>query len=340
MPSFVYGNADEAGFFRPLHAEAELPALLGSLASLTPVERMGFVDHQWALVRAGRTRIGTLLDLVSALADELDPDVLTALHKPLVFLAEGLLPEAAPDCVEPFRAFLGESFGEAFERVGWKRERGESDEVGLRRAALLGIAGGIAGREDLVSSATSLCDRYLAKRRSVDANLADGIVGLAARVGDTARHRQFVEAMAASGTPQEKRRFLLALSAFRAPKLVDKSLALALGPAVPTQDVVFLLARLLSNTAARERAWRFVRSNWDKLEKRVPPLLASRLVETTWWLLTPRYRHEVAAHFAAHPLPAGARALRQTLERFDWYRGFRSRAARDLRAWLRASGHL
>jgi hypothetical protein len=97
-PRFVYGNADEGGFFRPLHSETELAALLGSLASLSPVERMGLVDHQWALVRAGRTGIASLLDLVVALAEEPDPDVLTALHKPLAFLADGLVPDAAADC--------------------------------------------------------------------------------------------------------------------------------------------------------------------------------------------------------------------------------------------------
>ena len=31
---------------------------------------------------------------------------------------------------------------------------------------------------------------------------------------------------------------------------------------------------------------------------------------------------------------ADARALRQALERFDWYRGFRSAAAKDLIKWL------
>jgi hypothetical protein len=33
-------------------------------------------------------------------------------------------------------------------------------------------------------------------------------------------------------------------------------------------------------------------------------------------------------------VPSGDRALRQALERFDWYRGFRRGAAADLRDWL------
>jgi hypothetical protein len=42
----------------------------------------------------------------------------------------------------------------------------------------------------------------------------------------------------------------------------------------------------------------------------------------------------VARFFAANPLPSGERALRQSLERFDWYRRFRRPAALELARWL------
>jgi puromycin-sensitive aminopeptidase len=95
-PRFVYGNAEEGGFFRPLHDADEMGALTGSLASLAAVERMGLVDHQWALVRARRAPIGTILDLAEALADEKDPDVLRTLQRPLGFIAHSLIPNARP----------------------------------------------------------------------------------------------------------------------------------------------------------------------------------------------------------------------------------------------------
>jgi puromycin-sensitive aminopeptidase len=333
-PRFVYGNAEEGGFFRPLHGKEDLTALLGSLSSLSAVERMGFVDHQWALVRARRAEIDSFLDLATALSEERDPDVLMALRKPLTFLADHLVPEAAPACEAPLRRWLEASFGEPLAELGWDVVRGEEEERRLRRAALLGIVGGVAGSPAVIREAARRCDRYLISRRAIDANLADVVVGLAARVGDATRHRRFVEAAAAARTPQEQRRFLLALGAFRDPKLVERSLALSLSDAVATQDVIFLLARLLANPAARECTWAFIRRRWSRLEKRMPSLLASRLVETTWQLLTPAHRREVACFFRDHPVPSGERALRQSLERFDWYRGFRSHAASALEAWL------
>ncbi len=333
-PRFVYANAEEAGFFRPAHGPRELRALLAALPDLPAIERMGLVDHQWALVRAGRARAGTLLELAGGLAGERDAEVLHALERPLAFLADSLVPDAAPRSEAALRACLVARFGPELAPLGLAPERGEGEPARLRRAALLDLVGGIAGDPDTIEKGSALCERYLADRRAIDPNLADGLVALAARGGDAALQRRFVAAMRDAATPQEARRFLLGLGAFREPRLVARSLELALGDAVPTQDVVPLLARMLANPAAREATWDFVERRWPRLQRRMPPLLAARLVESTWRLLTPAHRRAVARFFAAHPLPSGERALRQSLERFDWYRRFRRPAAADLARWL------
>jgi puromycin-sensitive aminopeptidase len=333
-PRFVYGNADEGGFFRPLHEVAEIRRLAGSLGSLSAVERMGLLDHQWALVRAGRATIESLLELASGFSNEVDADVLTTLRRPLGFIAGSLIPDAAPGCSEPFRTWLLGLFEEPFSQLGWKPAAHEPDAVRLRRAVLLGIAGGIAQSPALVEAAADRCDRYLSDRRALDANLADAVVAIGARVGDATRHRRFVEEFARASSPQEQRRFLLALGEFRDEKLIDRTLALTLTSTVPAQDVVFVLVRLLGNPSARERSWSFVVRRWDRLRKRIPPLLASRLVEATSSLLTETHRREVAKHFRDHPVPSAERALRQTLERFSWYKGFRRKAGADLTRWF------
>jgi hypothetical protein len=333
-PRFVYGNAEEAGFFRPAHGARDLRALLGALGDLPALERMGLVDHQWALVRAGHAGIATLVELTEALAAERDADVLVTLSRPLGFLADSLVPDAAPRSEPRLRAFLAGRFGPALEALRFEPRPDESQETRLRRAALVDLVGGIAADPGVIEQAAARCEDYLGDRRAIDPNLADGIVALAARAGDAALHRRFVTAMRDAATPQEARRFLLGLGAFREPRLVAKSLELALTKAVPTQDVVPLLVRLLANPAAREATWSFVQAHWERLRRRMPPLLAGRLVESTWRLLEPRQRRSVARFFAAHPLPSGERALRQSLERFDWYRRFRRPAAAELARWL------
>ncbi len=333
-PSFIYANAEESGFYRPLHSPAELRNLLSHLPSLTAIERMGLIDHQWALARAGRAPLSSVLEISGALAGDPEADVLAALRKPLAFVSGSLIPEAAPKCEDAFRDWLLEHFAASFEELGWKPEPREDDATRVRRAMLLGIVGGMAGSPKVIDEARAQCDRYLANRRSVDANLADGIVSLAARSGDKKLHTGFVRAMESAATPQEKRRFLLALADFESPALIDKTLGFTLTDRIPTQDVIFVLARLLSNRASKQRTWSFVRKRWSKLRGRMPAMLASRLIEATPALLTSRHRREVSAFFRSHPIPGGERALRQALERFDWYRSFRSGAAESLRKTL------
>jgi puromycin-sensitive aminopeptidase len=333
-PRFVYGNGDESGFFRPLHGATEFRAILKSIAALPTVERMGLVDHQWALARAGRAPIESVLDLAETLAGEADADVLAALCKPLRFIGRALVPVAGPDSRERYRDWLVGRFGPAFAELGWDSPRGEPDALRLRRATLLTIVGGIAGDEATLHTATERCARYLSHPRSLDANLSDGVVSLAARVGDPALHERFCAASASAATPQEERRFLLALADFRLPALVDRTLRMTLSDAVPTQDVIFVLARLLMNPDANERCWSFVQKRWPRLRRKVPSLLASRLIDATPALLTPTHRREVARFFRANPVPSGERALRQALERFDSTARFRRSAARPLTRWL------
>jgi aminopeptidase N len=198
---------------------------------------------------------------------------------------------------------------------------------------LVGLLGDVSAWPPVLATAAKRFDAYLARRDAVDPNLADAVVMLAARAGDAGRYDAMLAAFEAAATPQERRRFLLALADFRDLRLVRRTLALCLTPRVPTQDVAIVMARLLANPAGRDSAWEFAKKRWAKLRKRMPPMLATRLVEATP-ALGARRRADVAAFFRAHPLPAGARTLEQALERFDLDAAFCRIAKRDLAHWL------
>ncbi len=335
---WVYGNAEEGGFLRPLHDEEELASLLAALPALPPIERMGLVSHQWAHVRAGRAPIETVLDVVDALGDETDPDVLQTLRSPLSFLADQVAPEVGAATLARLRGWLVDRFGSQLDTLGWDPARAEPDETRLRRAAVLAILGEIAEWEPVVDEACRRFERWLRDPASLEPNLADSVAVLAARSGDAARFDAILAAAGKATAPQEQRRLLLSLAEFRERPLVDRMLALTLTETLQTQDVVLLLCRALANREARERTWAFVKKSWSRLHRRIPPMLATRLVEATPSLQTKQLRRDVAAFFAAHPLPPAKRALAQSLERFDLNAALRRRAAPGLSRWLEQAG--
>ena len=333
-PSWYFGNAAAGGFYRVLHDDGTRTALLGSLTTaLTPVERLALVGDQWALVRAARATVESFLDVVDALGDETDHDVLDGLLGPLAVLDEQVVTSGSPE-QQTLRTWIARRFGPTFASLGWTAASTESDDARLRRAALLRLVGGIAEDAGVTAAARERLQAYLDDRSALEPNLADSVVGLAARGGDVDLYERYRAVVAEARTPQERRRFLLALSSFRDPAIVARTLATALTPEVPTQDVAFVVIRLLGNPHASARTWKFVTAKWGALRRRIPPLMLSRLVEATPALREPRYATEVRTFFAKHPLPEAARAVKQSLELFRLNADLRKRTAPGLARWL------
>lgn len=335
--SWVYANAAEGGFHRPLHDERNLEVLSGSLStSLTAAERMGLAGHQWAAVRGGHARIESFLELVGKLGDETDFDVLDALGGPLRYIEDYIAPEAGEKGVEAFRAWVASTFSPALRSLGWGGDGGESEDTRVRRASLLRLVGEIGDDPAVVAEAMSRVDAYFADRNTLEPNLADSVISIAARHGDASFYDRLLKIVPESQTPQEKRRFQMALADFQPASLVDRTLALTLKDDISTQDVGIAYIRLFANRdlAARERTWAFVKKKWDAVSRRLPPMMVSRVVDATPTLRTKIHKKDVAAFFKTHPVPTAHRALKQAMERFDLNADFAKRAAKGLRAWL------
>ncbi|HUI27787.1 MAG TPA: M1 family metallopeptidase [Candidatus Kryptonia bacterium] len=331
--SWVYANAEEGGFYRPLHDDATLAALRAVMfTALTPVERLGLVEHHWHAVRAGHATIESFLDLAASFGGETDFDVLDSLAGSLRFIDDQLLD--AVDGRASFQRWLVATYDRAWRQLGWEAASDEPDDSRLRRASLLRVLGEIAEAPRVVDEALARVATYLADRRSLEPNLADPLVTIAAHDGDSARYDQFLVVVRGAQTPQERRRFQFALTDFRDPQLIARTLGLTLTEEVSTQDVGILLVRLLGNRAARAATWIFIKERWTEVSKRLPPMMVARVIDATSQLQTPECKRDVAVFFRAHPVPTAARALKQALERFDLNEEFRRRAANGLRAWL------
>jgi puromycin-sensitive aminopeptidase len=336
--AWYFGNAEAGGFYRVLHDPANRAVLVGQLrGALSAVERLALAGDQWALVRAGRATIESFLDVADALGEETDYDVLDGLAGPLGLIDDQIVVPGSP-VQQLFRDWVVRRFEPGLEQLGWSPAPGEDDAVRLRRASLVRLVGGIAEAPAVMAEARRWLDRYLLDRAVLEPNLADPVVGLAARGGDDALYDQYREVVAAARTPQERRRFLLNLASFRTPGTLRRTLAAVLTPEIPTQDVAFVLIRLLGNPPVAGQAWTFMTHKWTALRRRVPPLMLSRLVDGTPALREPRYAREVGTFFRAHPVPEATRALKQALEVFRLNAELRRRTAPGLARWLAQHG--
>ncbi len=330
---YVYANADEGGFYRPLHDERALRELAAHVTELSATERLGLVTHSWALVAAGYGALSSFLDLFGALGAEPDPDVLAALHSPLWHVLDRVADEPQRRAV---RAIIGSVFAPALRDAGWSARKQEPDHERLRRGELLSLVCLLAEEPTALREAELRCRRYLRDPGSLEPNLVGPVVMASARAGDAALHARYLALSSSAATPQERRRFRMALCEFRDHACIDRTLALCLTERIPKQDLPLLLARLLENPAARERAWRFMQKRWSDLNRRISPQLVSRLIDATPALQGEHNRRLVKAFFGRNPVPTAQRALRQADERFLLDAALRKRAAPELARWLRA----
>jgi len=92
--------------------------------------------------------------------------------------------------------------------------------------------------------------------------------------------------------------------------------------------------RLFGNPPGRDLCWRFLKKHWKEVRGRVPPLMISRLVESTPSLRDSQYADDVARFFKKNPVAEAARSLKQAAEIFRLNAELRRRTGPAIGRWL------
>src|SRR5262249_30505632 len=311
---WVLGNAGASGFYRTAYDPELLRRLIRALPELRPEERMALVSDQWALVRANVAKLDGFLELLAALETEEDHSVLDEVVGRLSYFEARVVSEAGRP---RFQSFIRRLFARAGADLGWDPAPGEDDERRLRRSAVLRGLTLVARDPAAIADAIGRYQRLANKDpRAVDPNLLDIVVAAAARAADEKRFAELQGRARAELDPAAKRRYLHALAMVEDPRLVQRSVDLALDPFVQMQDFAFYLGTLLANRATRDAAWRLIQSRWDEVRtKGDSPMILRRLVEALGSLPERRHLEEVERFLASHELTAARQAVAQTLER-------------------------
>jgi puromycin-sensitive aminopeptidase len=331
---WLCANGGATGFYRVAYDPASLGRLRTSIAQLQSAERVAVIADQWALVRAGAQSIDALLDLVFAFEGEEDHAVLDELVTRLAYVEHRLLQEADRP---KFAARVTQLFSKQLQKLGWDAKSGETDEVKLRRSALVRALGLLARSPELIAEARGRLDRFLGgDGDALEPNLQDSAVVMSARSGDVARFNQLLQRFKDEKDPAYKQRYLLSLAAFEDPALAKRASEMFLGPDVPQQDFAMFVAGLLGNRVAREGAWKLLQDRWPEVESRAStaPMLFRRVIEAMGQMPERRHYEAVTAFMTAHPVEGAKQATTQTLERMRQDADMRDRCMGPLSSWL------
>ncbi len=306
-PDWVMVNPTADGFYRVAYEDGLIDRLLEGGPDLDPLQRYVLVDDQWALTVADRLSVANYLAFAERMATtEDDLAVWRRLAGTLGTLDHMVPDDGRAGLQARVRAMVGPAWG----RVGWERVAGENDRVGELRGVLARTRA-VGGND---AEAIARC-RELMAAEGVDPALAAATIAVVAATGDEADYDEIRQRYENAPTPQLELRYLMALTTFNDPALMDRTLAAALDGAVRSQDAGFVLRGCLENRDLGPQAWEFIAEHWDDITQRLPSAIVPRMLGGVSALATLELATEVEAFLAAHPVPQGPLIVAQHLER-------------------------
>ena len=207
--------------------------------------------------------------------------------------------------------------GRSWARLGWDPHPGESQRTGITRGRVLSVLG-LTGHEASVGEeAVARFRAFVTDKTRLAPDLLTPVAHVVAAWGGEEGWTTILDQYRSSTTPQDKVRYLTALPATRDPSLLARTLDLALGDEVRTQDGCFLIAEVMANRAGGALAWEWFERHWDEIHDRYPPALIGRILEGIAMLVDPAVATAVHAFADSHDLPLAGPRLDQLLERMD-----------------------
>lgn len=310
--NWVVVNAGGHGFYRVRYSGELLSALKQDLqSSLSAVERFSLVNDSWAATLAGLIPLGEYLGLLELLRDESDLNVWTTAIGSSHHLNRILKDSQRVKLQERLRAV----FSLALERLGWSPRAGESELESQLRGDLIAALATLAEDKGCQARARDLYALYEKDVTAVDRNMVPALIAIVAHTGSAADYEKFYAKFKNAQTPQEEQRYLFALANFSQPALIDRTLQLTVNGEVRTQNSPYLMRGILLNRDARDKAWTFMKEQWDEMLRQYPDNAIPRMCEGIIGLATTDLESDVRRFFADHPVKQGTKQIAQHLER-------------------------
>jgi aminopeptidase N len=331
---FLYINAADKGYYRTAYTPAQFSAILANAeTTLTPTEQIGLLGDRWALVRSGQGSVGDYLNLFLALKQDPNGEVLDTAQKQLEMINADIatggnraqLDTVLRNQLEPvYTALASPTKNDSFDR---RQVRGHLFEI-LGKAkdpAVLTQAAQIMNRVYPASGPTD---------KSLDSQLADSAVRVAAANGDAALYNRVLEASKDPNDPGLQSQALRTLTRFRDPALVTRTLDYDVSGQVRNQDSWIVLADLLRQSETQDQTWDYIKNNWEKVHAQFTTNSGVRVVNATGYFCTAERRDDVTSFFATHKVDAAERTLAKAIDSINDCIQLRAAQKPNLQQWL------
>lgn len=311
-PDWVIANAGGHGYYRVSYSSELAAGLQKVLPNLADLERFCLVDDAWAFVDNGQQGVDDYLRFVESFSSEPEAWVWQSILEALGNVHHHLV---ADEFLPRFGQLVSWLIKERLEVLGWEPRSGESDRTRLLRGMLWKARSVLVEDSGTIGDLDQLYQQWLAKPTSVDPDMAQAAISSAATHGNLDRFGQMMSAYQSTTDPQDQMRFLRAITLFDQTETIDAILSAVDSGEIRNQDSSWVIAGLFGGRNKGPYAWKQVRSNWEKLLEKMPPVTIRRMVDGLPNLSGPQVSHEVLSFLKNTPIPSSEKAASQAQER-------------------------
>ncbi len=327
-----FANARASGYYRSAYPPSVFAKLVaGAETELTPAERISLTGDEWSQLRANKATAGDYLNLVTALKADPNATVVSSALGEVDTIYDRIASTA--DEKAALAGWIRSTFSPIYAKLGPASATDSANLVELR-ASLFEFLGNYGKDPQIISEASRIAAKYIADPSSVDPNLGQTALIIAARNGDAELFDKLQNVFETSTNPEFQEGALRLLAEFENPALEQRSLEYTISGKVRNQDAAIQIADSLQIDANRDMAWSFMQAHWDKVEALLTPEMGSALVNSAGSFCSDAARDDVQSFFTAHPVPAAETELKHAIERINGCIEMRRLQEPGLKKWL------
>lgn len=280
-PDWYMPNADARGYYRFEMDKADLAKLGSVISRLPPVEQMIYADALSAAFRRGTLPPGNVLEAMPVLARSEMPQVATALLNDFEWIREHI---ADTQVRKPLDEWAARMFMPRMEKLGWRRQKGESESATNMRSRLAEL---LASTMRYAPARAPLNEQGRAAlglngEKGVDLSRADpDLLELALKVavqdGGEEGYTAALKAFEAERDTAKRYALLGALGSTLDARLAAQARDYGLSKAVQIGEMRYLYWAQMDEPENRAASWDWLTSNYESYRQRLSPFAQAGL---------------------------------------------------------------
>jgi aminopeptidase N len=324
-------NVNGAGNYRVQYDDPSWNLLLQALPNLGVEDRVNLLSDAWALVQANRAPVSIYFGLVEQLPASTDLAEREQLINVLDYINRLLI--GTPER-KKFQRYARSLLRPTFEALGWQPRAGEQPPAGNLRASLITALGDLDDSA-IIAGCRERFDKYLNDPASLAPDLRPAVFAIVGRYANEKTWDHLHELGLKTTSIEEQQNYYNALARTIEPKLIKKTLPIALTDELPTSRAIFLVSRIARQSDHPDMAWDFAKANMKTLLAKTDALGANRYAPGLFTFFAENARaNELRAYAKANLPETSAPEVAKAVDEIQFRSEFKKRLAPQLNAWI------